>query len=1179
MRLERIELIGFKSFSDRTVLDFHPGITAIVGPNGCGKSNVVDAFKWVLGEQSAKSLRGDSMEDVIFFGSANKKARGMAEVSLVISDLNWVNPSDDGNSNNSEVSITRRIYRSGESEYLINKVPCRLKDIRNLFLDTGLDVRSYSIFEQSRMNSILNSKPEERRFLIEEVAGVMKYKVRRTEALQKLEASRYNLQRLQDIIGEVKRQINSIERYVKKAEKYKRLLEEIRDIETRISRREIKRLTEEGNNLSSMINGMRLKEAEVSTRIQSINSSIEQKKTRLIEQEKALEELRRRQHDAEKTVTEIEGRLALLKREHENLKDRSEELKKRESDLLIEREVAIKEASRIEDEISKIEHEVHTLQVSLKEREGLIKGLEDEIIEHSNLLDNERRALFNKAEEGSILRNEIKHLSMIMEDIDKKMTKLLEERKTTEEGFSGIRDELKRRDDERLTIESTLTDKKREKESLYEELKRKRDELRSIEDNLYKKREELAALNSRYESLKELYTAKRIDIGDNARFLCQVADILDTRPEYESAIEAVLGDKLSAIVVESNDDIMTALRHVKEHNTRRSGFISLNPLRPGPFSSYPAGNDQGVIGCAIDLIKTKDGFSSVVEALLGDVLVVKDIDTAFSIRERLNGHPVYLVTLDAEVIEPSGMVYGGIERGLLQIRRQLKEIERDIGLCMQEIADSEVSIAGLQEGIKTLEQRLFIIGSEIADGERRYHEIGLQIGNLNEESDRYQKRLQYLDVEIENEEKEGKDIRALMDEKEKRYKEIEMERTGIEARLKEIQEIIVTRKRSLEDARSRHTEIKLQITSMNERMKALQKEVERLRTDISSYENKRSSILLEHLSIEEGIRNKQSEIKEKEDEIRSSVLLTKGLGEEIRSINGGIESLSNELSAYEEEQKTLTSEFNRIRDELAQTEMKMMEVTLRLNYIKDDIRKTYGISIDTVDEDVDVSPEEEERLPHLKERIQEMGAVNLGTLEEYEELKTRYNFLEKQQNDLLDSIATLEETIRRINKSTSQRLTDAFNSLNEKFKEVFTMLFGGGKAELILTGSDILESGIDIVAQPPGKRLKNLAALSGGEQALTTLSLLFAGFMVKPTPMCIMDEVDAPLDESNIDRFTKMLSELSRDVQFIIITHNRVTTSVADYIYGITMEEPGVSKVVSMHLTGLDSTGPSQHLP
>lgn len=1171
MRLERIELIGFKSFAEKTILDFHPGITAIVGPNGCGKSNVVDAFRWVLGEQSAKSLRGDSMEDVIFFGSATRKTKGMAEVTLVLSGLNGKNLSGGGSA---EISVTRRLYRSGESEYLINKVPCRLKDIKNIFLDTGLELKAYSILEQGRMNEILNSKPQDRRFLIEEVAGVMKYKVRRAEAIQKLEASRYNLQRLQDIIAEVKRQINSIDRYAKKAERYKKLLDEVRDIDIRIAKKNIRRFSGEIKEMSSSVEQLRLREAEVSTKMHSTGALIEKKRSEYIDREKGLEALRKRLHETEKMVTEAEGKIALLKMDCENLKEKMNDLKKRDADLSVEKDTASGQLRRIEEEESNMKVKLEEVEKKLSEKNSFFIELENELSEYESILDNERKGLFNKAEEGSILKNEVKHLSMIIDDIEKKVKKLSEELDSIEGKASNLQNELAETEGEYLRSESVLSDKKKEREEIHNELKTKKDKLKTSEEDLYRNREELAAMSSRLESLRELGTTQKIEVGKDIRALCQIADILETTPEYELAIEAVLGNKLNALIVEGHQDIIMALKHVKKHNAKRCGFISLNPLRERFDSSSKTKThtlkSDGIIGNALNFVKIKDGFYSVAEALLSDVIIVKDMNDALSLWQKIFTNSalkyIYFATLDGEVLEPSGMVYGGVERGLLKIRRQLKELERDIALKREEILKGERLVSRLIDDIRLTEERIASVDSEISEKERDCHGLRLKLATLKEEKERQQKKLQYLRTEIGSEEKEKGSLRVLVNEKEKRCRELEIEKTHAEKELKSLQEKITTKKGILENARSELTEIKLSIASMRERMNSLQKERERLNLNISDIDNKKAEMLNEHLDIERDIRLKEDEIKKRQEALRSDILLVKKLQEEVTKANEALAGVMDELTSLEEEQKVLTSELESVRGKLKQVEIKKMELTMRLNYIKEDIRKTYSISIDTVDETVEVTTEEEESLPRLKEKLQEMGPVSLGTLEEYEELKIRYEFLAKQQDDLLNSIATLEETIQRINRSTQRRLTDAFNALNEKFKEVFKTLFGEGRAELILTEGSILESGIEIVAQPPGKRLKNLIALSGGEQALTALSLLFAGFMVKPTPMCILDEVDAPLDESNTERFVKMLSELSKNIQFITITHNRVTMEAADYIYGITMEEPGVSKVVSMHL-------------
>jgi len=1163
MRLKSIELIGFKSFADRTVLDFHPGITAIVGPNGCGKSNIVDAFKWVLGEQSAKSLRGDSMEDVIFFGSATRKTRGMAEVTLVLSGIR------EGEEGDSEISVTRRLYRSGESEYLLNRTPCRLKDIKNVFLDTGLELKAYSILEQGRINDILDSKPQDRRFLIEEVAGVMKYKVRRAEATQKLESARYNLQRLQDIISEVKRQINSIDRYARKAERYKRLLQEVRDLEIRIAKRDIGRLTGEADSLSASIEQLKTKVTEATAEIHSLEALMEKKRSEYTDREKGLDEVRGQLHGVERMMTESEGVVALLRKESDNLREKVDALKRMHLDLINERQKAGEEIYNIKEEFTRLSSKLKETERLLKEKEVFLKKLIEEISGHEALIDNQRKSIFSKAEEGSILKNEVKHLSMTIDEIDRKIERLTGEIVSVEDSLSGIKDDYKRTEGEYQRLLSSLSDYEGKREEMAEMLKKKKDELRSEEDLLYRCREEVAGMASRYESLRELYASKKIALSGSIKTICQIADILETPPEYESAIEAVLGDKLNTLVVEGHEDIMMALRHVKEHNTKRCSFISLNPPVPSnhersKISSIDIPVDDSIIK-ATDVIKVREGFQAVAMALLGDVVIVKDMSTAFKMREKVDKY-LHIVTPEGEVFEPSGVVHGGIERGLLRIRRQMRELEGGIELKRQEISRRERTVSDLRDEIRGYEDKIVSVDQVISEVQGELREMRIRLDGLKDEDEQRQRKLHYLRTELQNEENEREGLKSLKEEKDRRHRELEVERAEAEKRLKSLQSDINNKKEMLENVRSEHTDIKLSMTSLNERIKTLKNEEERLLSLIGEIDTKKTKAEEERIAIEKEIRLKEEEIRKGQDVLRAHAIQARELQEDLKNATDSITGLADEIRILEERHRVLSSQLDKLKEELKQKELKRMELVMKMDYIREDIRKTHNVTIETVNEVIEVTPEDEERLPQLKEKLKDMGPVSLGTLEEYEELRTRYEFLTKQQDDILDSMATLEETIQRINSSTKRRLTEAFNALNEKFREVFRSLFGEGRAELILTEGDILESGIDIVAQPPGKRLKNLLALSGGEQALTALSLLFAGFMIKPTPMCVLDEVDAPLDESNTGRFVRLLAELSRDIQFIAITHNRLTMEVADYIYGVTMEEPGVSKVVSMHL-------------
>lgn len=1180
MRIEKIELTGFKSFSEKTVFNFHHGITAVVGPNGCGKSNIVDAFKWVLGEQSAKSLRGDRMEEVIFSGSASKKPRGMAEVTLFLSGVN-----NGGSPEAGEISVTRRLYRSGESEYLMNKTPCRLKDIKNVFLDTGLELKAYSVLEQGKIDAILNSKPVERRFLIEEVAGVMKYNVRKAEAVQKLEASRSNLQRLQDIITEVKRQINSIDRHAKRAQRYRRLFDEIKNIEVKVAVRDVTALGRELTNFTDSESRLKSAETELSTNIHSSDALIEEKKLKCVEKEKALEGIQSKLNAAEKEFIEEEGRIALLKSDCENLKGRLQRLQFRDSELTGDKENIGNQIKEIKNKSAGMSLGLSDIEKILESRNAVFSTLEKEITDLEQNLEVRRRDIFDKAEEVSSLKNEVSNLSLFIENIDKKGSRNLEDINSVKGGISSLASSIKETEDKHRALDAELKDRNDGKEGLLNNINRAKKELIAKEEGLYRDREDLAAMNSRAESLKELDMGGKSAIKENVKILCHVADIFETLPEYETAIEAVLGERLKAAVVDDHNEIKKALRFIKQEKINRSGFISVHPVRrnisngvnisPAPHSrsavSFPP---DSVIGNAIDFVKVKEGFDRIAVLLLGDVIIVKNLDTAFDIwhasLSASSANPGYFVTLDGEVLEPLGMVFGGIERGVLKIKREIRELEKNIKTRQEDISSLEEEISSLKNDIASDENNLASLDSEISRMEKTFHELQIKMTNMLGEEVEQQRKLDFLLAGLEGEKKEKDSTQQILNEKNKACIVLEDERRFMEKDLKEVQDKVADKKTLLEKMRSELTETMLSRTAIKEKMDSLVREGERLNSELSGIEKKREEISKEHLEIESNIKDKKDEIQKKESALRSSVVIVnelKGQSSELREM---LEAKTAELNLMEKQQKTFLDKLASVRKELSHVEVKKTELSLTLGHIRGDIRKTYSIDIDNITEEQSeyrsLLPEEEERLPGLREKLQEIGPVNLGTLEELEELKERYDFLRKQQEDLLQSIESLQDTISRINMTTRKRLTDAFEALNEKFKEVFTILFGKGRAELILTEENILEAGIDIIAQPPGKKLQNLMLLSGGETALTALSLLFAGFMIKPTPLCLLDEVDAPLDESNTDRFTSLLKELAKNIQFIIITHNRRTMESADYLYGITMEEPGISKVVSMHL-------------
>lgn len=1166
MRIEKIELIGFKSFADKTSFNFHPGITCIVGPNGCGKSNIVDAFRWVLGEQSAKSLRGEKMEEVIFNGSSTKKPKGMAEVALVVSGIGdpTQNNGDNGDSAQNLTSITRRLYRSGESEYLINKSLCRMKDIKDLFLDTGLEVKSYSILEQDRIAAILNSKAQDRRFLIEEVAGVMKYKVRRTEAQSKLDASRQNLQRINDIVSEVKRQINSLDRQAKKAERYKKLAAEIRAIELKIAKRDYQLLRDSLEKILAEYNSLKENEALRKGELAKIETISEKNRLELLEKEKAMEAIEQEFRDIERSIAETERLIAVAKTDRDNLKEYLTRLSSQKSEFEsknTELSEKLRELIALESTFSS---DMTGFEDQLKEQKSFIDTLENELIEKENMVENSRKEMFRFSEELSNLRNDIGKMQTSLEALERKEAALIKDSEESRKSLDKIDESIKE-------IEVLLRNKNSEillltekKEKFSEELSSARQKIEEIRAQMSETKEELASNMSRAESMKELIldapSRELLSEGSNLHIMSSLPDILSADPEYEKAIENALAEKVNSFVLKSIEDIKVAVSILKTKGTGRMAFMPLNPVQ----TSSPADIPEGAIGRALDFIKVEQDFSGIAKNLLGNVFITKDLDTAIKISG--SGNRSIFVTLDGDIVEPSGAVIGGEGKGVLKRKREIREIEEIIRKKRSAIEKMNGELNRLQQELFEKESWVKNIETSIVNVEKDLSLLKLTSKNYLDEKERIDRKLSYLTIEIDEIIKEKKSINGLINERHAKIDAIESKKSLSETEMSTLIEEINNRKADHEKQRAYITELRLSITAHKEKLEGILKDKNAVSRSIEELMQKNISIDEEIKSIRDRIAQRETETSVNEEKAKAMVLRADELREQISSRRDDIEHENQILLAHDKAIKALRHEMDSLSSRIAELDIQKAEHRLRIENLTENIRQNYGTDIELLTAEP-LLPEDENNITELRNKIQELGAVNLGTLEEYEELRSRYEFLSKQQEDLSKSISELEEAISKINSTTKRKLREAFDILKVKFSEVFASLFGGGKAELILTDeNNILETGIDIIVQPPGKKLQNITLLSGGEKALTALSLLFASFLIKPTPLCILDEADAPLDESNTLRFGQMIRDLSKDIQFIVITHNRVTMEASDYIYGITMEEPGVSKVISMQL-------------
>ncbi len=1166
MRIEKIELIGFKSFSEKTAFNLHPGITCIVGPNGCGKSNIVDAFRWVLGEQSAKSLRGEKMEEVIFNGSATKKPKGMAEVTLVVSGIG--DPTqDNGNDSQNLTSVTRRLYRSGESEYMANRAVCRLKDIKDLFLDTGLEVKSYSILEQDRIAAILSSKPQDRRFLIEEVAGVMKYKVRRIEAQNKLEASRLNLQRVNDIVLEVKRQINALDRQAKKAERYKRLSSEMRAIELKIAKRDYQILKESLEKILAEYDSFKENETLKRAELTKLENTAETNRIELLQKEKFLEALQQEFRDMEKAIAEIERLIAVSNTDRDNLKEYLVKLYAQKDEFGAKRAELLQKQEELSSIETKLSTDIDGLKDELKAKNDLIDMLENELGEKENIVEEKRREIFRLSEELSNLRNEMGKMQTSLDALERKESALIKDSEDSrkilndiESSIKGVEGSLRNKNNEVLLLN--------EKKVIYiSELSSAREKIEHLRNNLSQIKEELASNVSRLESLRELVldapAREILSEGSNLHIISSLPDILNVDPEYEKAVENALSEKINSFILKSLEDIELAISTLKSKGVGRMAFMTLNPKAVDDAAVVP----EGVIGRAIDFVKVDAAFEDIARNLLKNILIVKDLKTALELHSTFNiQHSTVFVTLDGEIVEPSGAVIGGEGRGVLRRKRELREIEEIIGQKKNSIERMQEDLNRLQQELSEKESDIRDIETAIVNAEKEMSLSKLTSENYQEEKERTDRKLAYLSIEIEELAKEKESTGNLIQERETVINAGESKKNLTEKDMSDLLEEISQKKTDYEEQRAYVADLRVSITSHREKIEAIQKERDTVNAAIEELLQKNNSLTDETKSVEDRISQREIEISVNEEKIKGMILNADDLREKISVRREALEQENQGLISYEQRIKALRHEVDSLASRVSELDVERAEHRLRIENLVENIRQNYGAEIDTLVVEP-LLPEDEERLAELRTKIQELGPVNLGTLEEYEELSTRYEFLTKQQEDLVKSIAELEEAITKINSTTRKKLREAFETLKIRFSEVFTTLFGGGRAELIMTDeNNILETGIDIIAQPPGKKFQNISLLSGGEKALTALSLLFASFLIKPTPLCILDEADAPLDDSNTERFGKMLKELSKNIQFIVITHNRVTMEASDYIYGITMEEPGVSKVISMQL-------------
>lgn len=1188
MKLKRLEIQGFKSFSEKTVFKFQEdGLTGVVGPNGCGKSNIVDAVRWALGEQSAKLLRGQMMEDVIFNGSEKRKPAGMAEVVLLFENDGSL---PDQWRDYAEIAVSRKLFRTGESEYSINGVSCRLKDVRELLADAGSSSRGYSIVEQGRISLLINSRPEEKRALIEEAAGVLKYRMRRQEAERKLERTRQNLLRVSDVIREVKRQVDSLKRSAAKARRYHRLRDEMNILVLRQRFEEYSLVTERLGKLEAELEEKRSGLGALEARLSGAEAREEELRTALSEGEDritgAFEEVREVESSIARiegdisarraTITSLEERLAVL------LEDEKELLEKNRSDKSVVEQLELRLAAMDED------HRRHDQRV--KEVQAGHVAAESDLESARNALEEGRATVFAMGTEKT-------RLDMLIQSSERSLEGAARRSGDAGARLSNLTDRLSRMKKDLAEGESDLQEATEAAERLAGEIDRHRDGIASGREDLAQietaitaaseKQAELRGLQRTLASLEEELEGfsdgvrnviKEFAAAPAAGVVGIVADHLEVPQRYERAVMAVLGERLGHVIVDEPENARCAIDFLKERSRGRGGFIPMKPRANGNGTGnggLKSIRDDGVVGPLTDLITFSSRLNGVGEFLLGNTLLVEDLGRAVKLWKN-NGFSATMVTPDGDVIEPTGVIIGGNneggEEGILARKRKLREVSAAVTSVEQDLKKLRLRRTETSDGLAGLENRLRELEEEFREAERRRMDRESRWSVLEGERKRLAEGLNDMKAESDMIGREESELRDILQEAKERMQTVVSEEKTAAGRLTELESEFNRRSVAMEKSRLDLEEARIMLSTARLQVENSRKELRDAEDRSQEARERGDRIRDEKEASSQRIAACSEEIADLERRLTELTGEMEARRDRLRDLRNAQESIRGEVEKVSDETRRLRLQVNEARDQGSHLDIQIHELRSEAQHVSGRVAEDHGRDITAINrEEFDSGPYNREsateEIGRLRQKISSMGEVNPAAAEEFDELNERYEFLTGQKADLEESMETLQKAIKKINRTSRDKFLNTFRDVSENFSRLFPQLFEGGSAEMTLIDeNDPLNTGVEIQVKPPGKKLRSMQLLSGGEKALVSLTMILSLFLVKPSPFCILDEVDAPLDEDNLVNFTRIVRELSTRFQFLMITHNKQTMEAADVLYGITMREPGVSQVVSVKL-------------
>ena len=1179
MYLKRIEMQGFKSFADKTVLEFKPGITTVIGPNGSGKSNISDAIRWVLGEQSMKSLRGAKSEDIIFAGTQARKSLGFAEVSIVI----------DNNDNKlpieySEVTVTRKIYRSGETGYFINKVPCRLKDILELFMDTGIGKDGYSIIGQGKIDEILSNKSEDRRHIFEEAAGIVKYRTRKQESEKKLEQTKLNLLRINDILAEIEANIEPLKLQSDKAKQFLDLREELKSIEVGLFIYNINTYKEKLEQLvkdeaiitsqkeaeDSKMEALQASKEELRQVVDDITAQIENMQNIGFESSNKIEKINSEIGISNERIQNNSANKQRLEAEILEVKNRIEELKEEQKQKLEKKTNLTSNKEKFEKELAEKEAELAELSKKLSAKELEIEG-KKQIVQDNIDKKYELAAEINTQDVN--YENLEKRKKQLKNEIDSVISELDSTRYGKNEISKGFYDIESKRN---IAVEN-LEKSVQAKEQNMQKLKQYEEEISKL---TYTQRMKQARHQFLIETEKEkegynktvksLLVACDKDSSLNKGIHGVLANLISVEKEYETAIEMCLGQSLQNIVTSTEQDAKKMIEYLRTNSLGRASFLPIASVQGKKLDKLT--KMDGVIGIASDLVKCKKEYEQIILSLLGRTVVVEDMDIAIALAKK-DKYSFRIVTLKGDIISSSGSISGGSVQtktvNILGRSREIEDLEKELKKLEKQIADKTAEKEEYASSIGDSIEQTAKLEKELQEIEIVYATEKQKMVAVEENITRLENRLAKLKEEVTQTEKQKEENRLLKDQKEA---EIQALTQQIEELNKVIEEFALNNKdnqKYIDDLNFDITNLKISVTSFDESESSIEEMVERISQDIKnneqSIENKNQNILAiteENTKLEQTITEYNNQIEQIKQEVTNSGTKVEELKQERIAKNEKLVNTENEIQS---QFSTLES----LKEQIIKLDVKKTKLEQDLQQVVESLWNEYELTPNSTEEYQKPNnvATAQKQVNSLRNKIKDLGSINIDSIEEYKKTKERYDFMSEQRLDLENTASKLRKIIGDMTTTMQNQFKEKFELINKNFNEVFTELFNGGKAELILENEEnILECGIDIRVQPPGKKLQNMMLLSGGEKAFTAIALLFAILKINPAPFCILDEIEAALDDVNVYRFAEYLKKFCKQTQFLVITHRKGTMEAGDSVYGVTMEENGISKLLSIKL-------------